>query len=246
MAADIERLGKEMAEKYPEIAGMLYKVALFARNSGVPEELATAVPTSPKLELDLEIKWLKQAEQLADLFANELGQSRDQYIESLPKFEVQPEGYRGRFDSPMIVQVPQGNLTLVRMLEIQGVTNYLSYPRELKDWQRDSQKFTTPKRPYATWLHDGSRNLNKAPRDVRKALSADERAGTVVDGLAILAQNPDILKNHYLDLPGYQYESDDVPYLVVWCSGPGLDYYWDDSADPRCGSVVAGRKIVTK
>ncbi|QQG43257.1 MAG: hypothetical protein HYW45_03580 [Candidatus Daviesbacteria bacterium] len=212
------------------------------------EDKIPTLVSSPKQPavIDLETEWLIKANRLAFLYAKELGQSREQYIDYLPKFEPQPESYRYRFYIPAIVQVPQGKLTLVRMLDILGVTNYLLNLRDIKDWQKDPQKFKTPNKPYTTYLHDGLINLGRTPRDVRSSLVYGERGGTVFDGLALLAQDPDILKNHYLDLPGSQYGSGGVPFLGGWGARPGLRYFRDDSVGPKGGSVVAGRNIVTK
>ena len=163
--------------------------------------------------ISLDKVWELQANRLADHFASELGQSKNQYMDSLPKLNPQPENYGDRFDLPMIVQTPTRKLTLARMCEIVGIVNYLSDPKELKDWQKDSGKFKTPANSYITWLNDGSRNKERSVEDVRKSLLEDERGGTVYDGLALFIQNPDILKSHYLDLPGSQYGSDRAPCL---------------------------------
>lgn len=222
-----------------KIVGMLEDARLHNTQKGVEE--------TPLNQLDLEAVWLRQVGILADLFAGQLGQSKDQYMDSLPKFGPSPIDYEVKFGPPVIVQVPQGKLTFAKMLEIQVVTNYLPNLKDLKDWQKDPQKFKTPNRPYVTYLHDGSRNLNRSPRDVRLSLISDERGGTVFDGLALLAQNPGILKHHYLDLPGSQYGSGGVPCLVGWGGGPGLDGCdWVGFAGPGFGSVVAGRNVVTK
>lgn len=40
MAAEIDRLATDLAERYPQVAAQLYEVAAFARRSGVLEELS--------------------------------------------------------------------------------------------------------------------------------------------------------------------------------------------------------------
>lgn len=194
----------------------------------------------------MESEWLKQADLLAYLFARELGQSREQYQDFLPKLFPQPDSYRARFTTPLLVQPPIGRLTIVRMLEVAEIVNYLPDLNNLKDWQKDPQNFRTPNIAYAVWLHDGSRNLKRSPKDIRGSLASDERGGTYLEGVTLVIQYPDISRKHYLDLPGSQYGSGNVPCLDRWLGQIGLSDSWDDGASFFYGSVVAGRQIVTK
>lgn len=52
MAAEIDRLATDLAERYPKVAVKLYEVAAFARSSGVPEELSKpgVVVVTPALQ----------------------------------------------------------------------------------------------------------------------------------------------------------------------------------------------------
>lgn len=194
--------------------------------------------------IELTKEWDRQADRLAYLFATDLGLSRDQYMDGLPRFSSQPKSYRGRFDTPLLVQTSSDKLTLARMLEVAGIVNYLF--TEVKGWQIDPAKFKTPEGPYATWLHDGLRNLDKSIKDVRAGLVSDERGGTIYDGVALVIQNPDILKDCFLDLPGSQYRSDDAPCLFLWDGHPGLNDRPVNYAHFEFGSVVAGRNVVTR
>ncbi|MDO8619448.1 MAG: hypothetical protein Q7R49_05935 [Candidatus Daviesbacteria bacterium] len=199
---------------------------------------------TPEANLNLNDAWLKNADQLAYLYAKELGyQSKDEYMDSLPEFDKE------RFETPVIVQVPQGKLTLARMLAIQGITKRLPNLRDLKDWQKDPQKFRTPKTPYVTYLHDGSRNLNKTPAIILENLASDERGGTIFDGLALLAKKPDILIDHFIDLPGSQYAQYGpvcFPYLYQWDGKVYLDRRLVITPNSLYGSIIAARNIVTK
>ncbi len=236
MAANIERLAEEFEKSYPEVAALLRADAQVARKLDVPETFSNGV-------VPVEVpqnEWERQAYNLANRFAAELGQSRDQYMAGLPKFTDQPEAYKGRFDAELLVQVPTQKLTLARILEIAGVTNYLDLGK-VKNWDKDPQKFKTPENIYIAWLHDGSRNKKRSVRDVRASLLADERGGTVYEGLALFIQNPDILKDHYLDLPGSQFGSDYAPSLNDWHGEPKLHASHVDNAYSHWGSVVVGR-----
>lgn len=210
----------------------------------IPIELATQTP--PKITVDLDKEWERQTDTLAYLFANELGQSRDEYIARIPRFTSQPSG---RLNIPVLVQTPTAKLTLARMLDIAGIVYYGNLDM-LKDWVGDPRNFRTPACSYATWLDDGNRNLDRSVQDVRDGLDVGERGGTVLDGVALYLKDRDILKLHFLDLPGSQIGSeigsDRSPYLSFWFNRPRLCGGWIDGVDPEFGSVVAGRNIVTR
>lgn len=242
MAVELEKLAQYYQTKGNQPRANLY-TALAAEERAIGGLETVQIIETPKTSLEAE--WVKQANRLADLFAAELGFSKEEYMDKLPKFRSQPESYQGRFNIPLLVQTPVGKLILPRMCEIAGVISYLD-SKKVKDWQKDPNKFKTPVTPYVTWLHDGSMNLGRKIMDVRIGLAADERGGTVYDGLALFVQNPDILKHHYLDLPGSEVSSDYAPCLNFWYGRPELDGDWVDGADPDCGSVVAGRNIVTR
>lgn len=250
-----ERLNREAfvwdSHEYPEIGNMLRAAAAAAKRMDAPEEFSAAGARETEVkvesktpELDIETEWSKQAALLAELFASELDMSRDEYTESLPRFYPQPEAYKGKLDSPLIVPV-HPELGIDRTVRIAGITPYYDADGT-KDWKDRRHGFTTPQVSYTTWVDDGSRSLGMSVDAVRKNLAIDERGGTVFDGLALYLKNPDILKQYYLDLPGSQTGSDDAPDLRLWYGKPLLDVYWTDGAFPDFGSVRAGREINTQ
>lgn len=205
------------------------------------EKLIAQAETHNKRPAELDKEWQGQADQLAYLFAEILGMSRQEYTDSLPPFPSQPEEYQGRLDIPVIVQTPQPNLSLTQILDIAGIRYNREDVVRFEDWERG--KFTTPDKPYTTWLDDGSRNLGNAVEIARDNLAPFERGGTHVDGVGLFLKDPDILKDHFLDFPGSQFGSDDAPCLDLDGRGPWLRLVWVDDPDPGFGSVVAGREI---
>lgn len=177
----------------------------------------------------------KQSRKLARLFAKELGLSREEYFESLPIFEPQPEAFQGKFDIPVIVET---RVPLGRMLEIVKINAFFNIG-EIEDWKDGGSKIA--KCPYIAWLKDGGGNLDVSVRNVRKNLASDERGGTIHDGLALYLRNPIILEHHFLDFPGSQVGSGSAPNLHLLYGGPGLDHRSVDHANPRFGPVVAGK-----
>lgn len=190
-------------------------------------------------------EWVRQSEDLAYYFAKPLKKSRWEYLDTLPNFTPQPAEYPGRFDILVLAQPPKPELPLKKILDIVGLS-YGSEVLQMKDWENDKGGFKTPSVPYATWLEDGTRNLNVKPQVVRENLLADERGGTGLDGVFLYVTDRGALRRHYVDLPGSQVGVDGAPSLVLWRDGPELDYGWVDFAFPLFGSVVAGRNIVTR
>lgn len=246
MAADLERLAIKFGKAgHPEMEVYLNAGAKIARKLGVPESFsvngtasqAEAIKVYP--EISLEEEWQRQAEKLARLFAQELGfKTLDEYMVTLPKFEPQPKEYRGRLDTPVIVET---RISPARQCQLAGIRYFLD-GLDKNDWNGDPGRYRSPEAPYATWLEDGRNNLGEKPEDVRKKLKDDERCGTELDGIALCISNPKILEHHFLDLPGTSVGSDHAAYLPLWFGRLRLNCRFVDDADPRFGSVVCGRQ----
>ncbi len=240
---ELRRTGDPRRQAFADVIAGIHKSlgADIPFPSVAVEKSAVRIPEAPVKvypEISLEEEWQRQAQNLASLFAKELKfKTPEEYIATLPKFEVQPEEYEGRLDIPVIAET---RVPLKRMLELAGVVTYFDVD-SIKDWEKG--KFETPKTPYSTWLNDGRINLNKSVEKVRKGLKPDERGGTAFDGVALYLKDPKILDGHYLDLPGSQVVSGGAPGLARWGGRPELDLFFVGNARPDCGSVVAGRKI---
>jgi len=204
------------------------------------EIIAESMKTYP--EISLEAEWTRQAQNPAKLFAKELKfKTHDDYIATLPKFEPQPEEYRRRLDIPVIVET---RIPLKRMLELAGIDSNFDVD-SIGDWEKDN--FKTPEEPYTTYLNDGTNNLDRSTDAVRTSLRNDERGGTIFDGIALYLKDPEILKNHYLNLPGSRVGSNCAPWLSRWSvRRPKVAPLFIEIPFPSIGSVVAGRKISIK
>ncbi len=235
MAAELEKLGKEIGRNgHRVIGGLLGVESKVIGWLGAPKSLSENGKKPEKTTL--EVEWQRQANRFIELgFHTELNLTKDDYLNSLPKFESQPREFKGRLDIPVIVET---RISLRRMLDLIGIAQYFGADL-VKDWEKG--QFETPKMPYSTWLNDGSINLKKSVGEVRKALKSDERGGTIFDGIALYLKDPKILEHHFLDLPGSQVDSDYAPYLYRWNGQSGLHPYFVDDRDPHDGSVVAGK-----
>ncbi|MBI4033009.1 MAG: hypothetical protein HY377_00600 [Candidatus Blackburnbacteria bacterium] len=163
--------------------------------------------------------------------------SKEDYLASLPKFEAQPEAFKGRFDIPVVVET---RIPVVRQCELAGIGYHLS-DLEVADWPQDPQGYKTPNVPYVTWMQDGSGNRGESVDKVRGEFAGDERGATIFDGVSFCIAHPQILENHYIDLPGTSVGSGRAPYLRLGARGPGLDHGRVDAAGRGGGSATCGR-----
>ena len=201
--------------------------------------LLTPVPdiaVEPKLNLNQE--WMRQSQRYIDFgFHTKLGLTEEEYLDSLPKFEPQPEAFKGRFDIPVIVEtriLPQEQAALAKL-------NYYLGELKIADWSKDPNKYKTPDKPYTTWMQDGKGNLNKSVENVRKALAKDERGASIFDCIALFIARPEILKDHSIDLPGTSVGSVDAACLGVWFDRPEVCYGRVGHANPGFVSASCGR-----
>jgi len=233
MAARIELLAREYAEKYPELAKSLRDSARLAIRLGVEP----FTPVTPEL-LEAEVE--RQAGRYKGLEFHKhkslrisVGRLKDQIMSLVYE---QPEVFRGRFDIPVVVF---GQISPKDQARLAGLNYYLD-GLGMSDWEHDPQGYKTPETSYMTWIQDGTVNLGKSVEDVRKALAEDERGATIHDGIALYIANPDVLKDHFIDLPGTRVGSVSAPVLYLWDGGPGLDCRVGD-ADSGFGSASCGR-----
>jgi hypothetical protein len=101
-----------------------------------------------------DIEWNKQANRLVSLgFAEELGLSAAEYLNTLPLFEQQPKEYEGRFDIPLLVDP---RVPLPRQQELLGATAIMTKNGSL-DADKVQNFTTTPRGPYAVWTNQGNK-----------------------------------------------------------------------------------------
>lgn len=149
----------------------------------------------------------------------------------------QPETFTGRFGIPVVVF---GQISPKDQAELLGLNYYLG-GLKISDWPDDPRGYTTPVNPYMTWMQDGKKNLKKSVSTVRANLQEDERGATIHDGIALYIANPNVLKDHFIDLPGTKVESDFAPDLYVWHDRPRLHYDRVGGAYPGFGAASCGR-----
>ena len=191
-----------------------------------------------ELTPDLEGEWQRQAENFIRLgFHKALRMREGRYVDSLPHFSPQPENFKGRFDIPLLVET---RLPVPQQARLAKVTYYLE-GLNVRDWEEDPLGYQTLDHPYTTWVQDGKKNLKVSVENVRAELESDERGGTEYDGIAFYIHHPEILEDHFIDLPGTSVGAGGAPCLGVFGGEPELNGNFVDDASPRFGSLSCGR-----
>lgn len=201
------------------------------------------MPVYPSLldrEILLEREWMRQANRLAGLFARQLNKTKKEYIDELPKFTSQPERFRRRLDTRVIVEA---RIPIGRQLELAGISCKLNGLVIGQHWRKDPRGYITPYSPYVTWTDKGVRSIGKKVMDVRDELADFERGGTVFDGVAVYIAFPDILERQFLDLPGSSIAPGELAGCLILLSGrPCLTFGRIDVAHPESSSLICARK----
>lgn len=217
----------------------------------VNKEPESAKPEAPEIievhpENPFDLEWQKQARRYVELgFDKESGYKATEYIATLPKFDIQPEEYKGRLDIPLIVETRISLRSMILQLGI-NVDSNSSVVDYVREWRKE--EFSTPKTPYVTWVNNKIYNPNKSAEEVRGLLKNDERGGSIFDGLALYLSKPKILDDYHLVFPGSQVYSSHVPVLCKDTEGHPVLKSMEEVENPYMGLfkfafVIAGRKI---
>lgn len=208
---------------------------------GADRELPEKIDSNSK-DLDLQAEWQRQANRYVELgFHDELNMNAEDYLDSLPKFKPQPEAYKGRFDTPLLVET---RIDIYRQYALAGFKDLLNgFVLDVRNWPNDPKNYKTPENPYTTWVSDPAINRNRKVTDVRETLAEDERGGTRFDGIALFIANPKKLEEIFIDLPGDLVGSDGAPGLSIHQSKPILYCYWLGIPEPGWGSLTCGREF---
>lgn len=154
----------------------------------------------------------RQAHLLAKLFSIELGYpSEEDYIESLPQFPIADNNTLERFNLGIIVEtrVPWERQAEILNIRVNDELHWRASAKgevEVKDWQEDPFRFETPEEPYVALMPSPTSPNPTKPIDTRRSLEADERGGTIYDGIALYIAHPELIlgKRFRFDLIGTQ------------------------------------------
>lgn len=120
--------------------------------------------------------------------------SFDDYLTSIPLVPKWPSSWEQRFDRTILVDA---RIPITRACELLSVT-FLGDDETLVDFQPEKAQQGV----YWIRCQDGRKNHDLSVRDVRRAWPDDEMGLTAAEGLALYLQDPLVLTNHFLVLPG--------------------------------------------
>ena len=168
--------------------------------------------------------------QLSRLIQLGYAEAADLSSEAFAQLIPVPENKEGALlvISANIVSIP-------KQMELVGGSNCL-------DLKSLNDTVLTSDRPY--WIYgveNGKAMLGKSPDTCVKDFAKQGRRGlTAIEGINLVAQYPDVLKDHYVDLPGSRYDASSVPGLCLGRGGPKLLYDFSSNADSDYGSASCG------
>ena len=93
-------------------------------------------------------------------------------------------------------------------------------------------------------VENGKAILGRIPDEAVKQFKKEGRSPlTAEEGVAIILQHPEILKDHYMDLPGSRRGDGRVADLWLVEGKPGLSWSWASSSHAEWGSASCGSRV---
>ncbi|MEK7192099.1 MAG: DUF5701 family protein, partial [Patescibacteria group bacterium] len=93
-------------------------------------------------------------------------------------------------------------------------------------------------------VENGKVMLGKSVNEAVKQFEKEGRSPiTAEEGVAIILQYPEILKDHYMDLPGSRRGDDIVASLWLFEGRPELYWSWASNSDAEWGSASCGSRV---
>ena len=92
-------------------------------------------------------------------------------------------------------------------------------------------------------VENGKAMLGRSPNEAVKQFKKEGRSPlTAEEGVAIILQHPEILKDHYMDLPGSRHGDDKVANLWLNEGKPKLNWNWANNSNAKWGSASCGSR----
>ena len=169
----------------------------------------------------------------------ELGyDSFEAYLATIPDIPEDLRASSERFPELVLVDARPG---LVKTCKLLGV----SYSGDDRTFANFDPKKAKVEKVYWIRAQDGRKNSGKIVSVCRQQFTEDELGLTVIEGLALFAQNPKGLRNRAMDLPGSVGRGGrgytTCPCLSWFHRRPELFWSCGEDDDPRYGS--ASRRV---
>lgn len=153
-----------------------------------------------------------------------------EYVQGLPAVPVELMEFDARYPRLILVDA---RVTPVEAFSLLGI--------QPKD-QHTLDQADVKKKGSAYWMRcqEGERYRGKSVKEVESLIEATETGLTITEGLALMAQYPELLSSHFTDLAksGHAYSENSAACLGQWEGKAELRWRWRDHADPRCQTAT--------
>jgi hypothetical protein len=164
----------------------------------------SGVSEAERSSMEREALRLKQGRRLVELgFHTQLGLSEEAYLQTLPKFEPQPEGYKGRFDLQVLVDPRLSSKVQHKTINA----------KESIDSSIIVDVTQAPSEPYVIWTHDASKYRQQSVAGAAEQFGEDEVGATQKEVTALYLQHPEAFAGRAVYAAGSRSEGRHVPYL---------------------------------
>ncbi len=144
-----------------------------------------------------------------------------------------------------VIVIPENMVSLDKMMTMVELDGKKGYPYANTTEIYNTEGTETPRKPYLIYyVEDGKAMLNTRPDDCVEKFKKQGRHGlNAQEGIAMVTHNPEILKDHYMDLPGSRDESAGcVPILRQADRLPELHWKYADNSNSQGGSASCGSR----
>jgi hypothetical protein len=159
-----------------------------------------------------------------------VGQAEGAYVDALPRPAWDPGLAAEGYDRLVLVdpRVPPDV-----SMKHSNMTHHMSRARI------EDVVTAGPGHPHWLQVQGGERYRGRAVRDALAAFAPGERGLTVVEGLALVLQHPDVLADDQgVDLPGSRAQGFGVPCIATWYGKMGLFARSETIASPLYGACT--------
>lgn len=191
----------------------------------------------------------QQARKLFRRFGSALGcETFEAYLEGhgdsfapVPQIPTWPAPYLRVFGRENICLVDRRVVDKIGLMEYCRLAG-LAYGGNDDTFEAFEPKQVKKEDLYWMLYQDGYRNRNRKPADCRTTFAPFEVGMDAIEGIGVYTQNPDVIIEHYLDLPGSVHRGSRglCACLGVIGGSPKLGWRWGDGSGPGYGSASRG------
>ncbi len=164
-------------------------------------------------------------------FGKELGhQTFAAYFASLPPVPANLRAHSAAFPHLVLVDARLSPIIACRLLNIAP-----------KGEPTAADVATLSEKREAYWIRVSNTNthLGQTVNDALAKFSSNEKPLTVSEGIALVAQMPELVQTHFIDLAGTAHAGLDntAACIGTWNNQTEIRWRWKDHEDPKCGAI---------